>query len=116
MSVRKVKMSYILGLPSVDSDHYGIETGMVREVINELTSKIQSDYYLNLRRAMVNGDYPPIHLFTGCESEGYYNILLDPDLDDKTIMGNGHHRVRIAFDLGWESINATDNLNESGWM
>jgi hypothetical protein len=39
---------------------------------------------------------------------------IDPKLADTRMMGNGHHRLRIAWELGWKSIRYTDNIFESG--
>jgi hypothetical protein len=33
----------------------------------------------------------------------------------KDALGNGHHRVKIAFELGHERMNITDDDDESGW-
>ena len=84
----------ILMLPSMDSD--GMDDGTVGSVIE--WKDIDSDYHQSIKERMRE---------TG--------INLVPILVSHGALWNGHHRVKIAVELGIETMNITDDSWASGY-
>jgi hypothetical protein len=93
----KMAMDDILKLSSVDSVVYGKEDRVTVGEILELVD-INGEYYQKLKKQMAK--------------DGINNI---PILSICGELNNGHHRTKIARDLGWSEMNATDTSREQTW-
>lgn len=85
----------VLKLQSHDAKRTG--RGYTVESIMDETY-IDSDYYICVREEMrlAGINLVPVYVFNNT-------------------FKNGHHRVRIAMELGHEEVLVTDNILESGW-
>jgi hypothetical protein len=76
---------------------------------------ISDEYHLRLAAKMQKEkiNKVPIYVY---EAGPVWDVMSnDPDKEDKRILGNGHHRVRIAYNDGWPEMLVTDDGSESGW-
>ena len=116
----------ILRLPSVDSD--GINNGWDKEedwtVENAIERKYIADsYHEAIKESMAeNGiNLVPIHIDKASAIlyqyalYAFYRIPDWLDLDKQLMLGNGHHRVRIAKELGLKELLYSTDIEDTGW-
>lgn len=99
-------------MPSADSLDYG-------ECVWDVLDGKDLDYYDELREHMETvgpeGDYAPVHVDVGANMDVYAPAWPVPAQHRRRMcMGNGHHRVKLALELGWTKIRTTDDVFESG--
>jgi hypothetical protein len=113
--MKRMAISKVLKLPSID----GIDETAYQVINNDYyVEHMKQKKYLRLRKAMIAGDYPPIHIATGSvmiESYSDMGSPIDPKLADTRMMGNGHHRLRIAWELGWKTIKYSSDVHDTEW-
>jgi hypothetical protein len=98
-----VRLDYLLSLPSVDFHEDGLSTEFNREI-----KRSDWNYEALLNDIAENGYMNPVFVYG--EDNGFY--------PGKETLGNGHHRVVAAFDLGYTHVPVTrdedDQWTESG--
>jgi hypothetical protein len=118
--VKLLTVNYVMSLPSVDSMAGSVYADDMTDVFPLETARVVSSRAARidgldpeLIEIMRSGVYPPIHLFKGWECSGYYFCNLHPKYKNRTIMGNGHHRLAIVSLLGQTHIRTTHDIEES---
>lgn len=92
-----MRVDDVLKLTSVDSNVYGLtEESTVGDVLSHVD--IGKGYYIKLRSQM--------------EKDGTSQV---PILVRWGRLENGHHRTKIACELGWEHIDVTNCHAEQTW-
>lgn len=105
MTQWRMPMNEILKLTSTDYWQ------PVHQILNMVD--IGDEYHQRLKEKMRQDkiNKVPIYIWEPSWDLGIPN----DNLEDKRILGNGHHRVRIAFEDGWKEMVVTDDGSESGW-
>jgi hypothetical protein len=111
MSIEK-----ILSLPSVDSiGFYDDELESVKEVL--VRKNVDMPTHRALSRAMAkNGQTFPIHIADGETAWHTYGTdkTCPQKYRGKLVMGNGHHRVKLAIELGWTEMQYSGDVRYTG--
>ena len=114
----------ILRLPSIDSDGIwdqsdDLDTWTVENAIK--SKDIDDDYHEAIMDSMAeNGiNLVPIHIGKAIDVISGYTLFrsMPPGLDSETqlMLGNGHHRVAIALELGLKDLLYSTDRDETGW-
>lgn len=117
-------ISQILRLPSIDShgfrDHSDdLDTWTVETAIH--SKDIHDDYHQAIMDSMAeNGiNLVPIHIGRARDVINLYTSFksLHPELgsDTQLMLGNGHHRVAMALELGLKELLYSTDRDETGW-
>jgi hypothetical protein len=110
MTQRMMPMEEILTLTSTD---YWEPVGDILPLV-----EIGDEYHQRLARKMraEKINKVPIYIWNPDDSSNnIWDIMGDPNVEDHRILGNGHHRVKIAYEDGWPEMLVTDDGSESGW-
>lgn len=110
----------ILLLPSIDSiDFHCGELDLVRDALEY--KYISQPEYREISRAMVkDGQTFAIHIADGETMWHTYSSEISPEIAcpekyrGKLVMGNGHHRVKIAIELGWTEMKYSEDVRYTG--
>jgi hypothetical protein len=113
----------ILLLPSVDSEgFYDNELDSVKDVIDK--KYVNTPEYRELSRAMAkDGQTFPIHIADGetiwhTYTKDTYNPGAERPCPQEyrgvLVMGNGHHRVKLAIELGWTEMQYREDARYTG--
>jgi hypothetical protein len=107
----------ILALPSVQHSFSQATTGEIAqgEYVGDIFHMAIAE---EMRKAGIN--MIPIHVADARTAATEYmrwrGGSWDWDVDpDATVMGNGHHRVKIAMELGFTKMLVSDEIDETGW-
>lgn len=115
MTIRKMKLAYILNLPSVESANgspYMSTDVTLYDVLFTRTRYIKVCQKL-LDDMRENGQRYPILVGRADMVCGACGI--DPMcMEDMTVVGDGHHRAACAIALGWTEMDVTDDPSETG--
>ena len=132
--ITRMRVQDILELPSIDSDGFGSADDLDDYELGEYYSLTVADLmeskseeleyggnsspeeYDDIREAMrENGiNEIPIHVTFGKALCPMYGVSTPDKYRESLVMGNGHHRVALALELGHEYMQVTDDLTESG--
>jgi hypothetical protein len=115
MTIRKMKLAYILNLPSVESANGSpwMSTDLSLADVIFTRPRYTNGCPKLLEDMRENGQRYPILVGRADEVCGHYGI--DPMcMEDVTVVGDGHHRVVCALVLGWTEMDVTDDPNETG--
>ena len=132
--IKEMLLSDILDLPSIDSDGFGSADyldddvseyysltvfDLMEQKTDELTygGNSSAQEYDAIRESMnVEGiNTIPIHVTYGQNLTPSYGMKCPDRYMHSLVMGNGHHRVALALELGHATMLVTDDLMESGW-
>src|ERR1035441_8061038 len=107
----------ILLLPSIDSEgFYGGELDSVKEVLAR--KHVDTPEYRKLFRDMdKNGQSYSIHIADGetiWQTYHWAEMVCPQEYRDTLVMGNGHHRVKIAIELGWAEMKYSVDARYTG--
>jgi hypothetical protein len=124
--IREMPIADILNLPSIDStglNGCGNSTLTVSDLMSEKTRELVTggnespEEYDRIREsmAMFGINTIPIHVDYGSALCPEYGFPCPDQYANSLVMGNGHHRVAIALQLGHATMLVTDDQMESGW-
>ena len=107
----------ILLLPSVDSEgFYDNELQSVKDVLAR--KNVATPDYRALSRDMdKDGQSYSIHIADGetiWHTYGSSEIVCPDEYRDTLVMGNGHHRVKLAIELGWTEMKYSEDVRYTG--
>jgi hypothetical protein len=106
----------ILLLPSIDSDgFYNSKLDSVKDVLDKKVAT--GPEYRELSRAMAkDGQTFPIHIADGETAWHTYGTdkTCPQKYRGKLVMGNGHHRVKLAIELGWTEMQYSGDVRYTG--
>ena|ERR1700744_2946537 len=123
--IKEMKIADILCLPSVDSeaccsgdmvisDRWLAANAISRKTLFDDDPDYPVDYQWLIDRMKADGyNRVPIHVDLGSEMIDVYCVDVPSDLLDSLMMGNGHHRLMIAIQLGFDTMLVTDDVSES---
>jgi hypothetical protein len=108
---KEMPIAQILRLRSTDFPH--------TSVAKVLESKDTNDpYYAKIKASMqAEGQRYPFLVapLSSISRQAGYSLLLDSEAgSDEMVFGNGHHRLKLAMELGWTEVVVTDDLYKSG--
>lgn len=108
----RMPLDEVLKLPSVDGLDYGPVADVLPSKERDMQSGWEKDHYDRLRQRMADhGQETPVHIFTA--GRRAYGSPIPRELRGQLMMGNGHHRVAMARQLGITDIAYTPDKQKS---
>lgn len=124
MAIRWMKVADLVNLPSIDSQESGPLTSFfhdvmpykIRDIETGFSPKYNVKYYELLREALKHHPetVPPVHVCRGYVAEQEYEMTIDPSQRNKNVLGNGGHRLALAFMANIKKIRVTDDARLTG--